>query len=292
MQHAFRSGDRDAGVAAFIDYVFNDLHGWDKMSEPARRETLRDAHEWDVMMTTGILFPDIEPPTIRKITAPVLLLSGAQSYPFLGLITEELARLLPNCESIVLPHAGHQMWYQDPDACRKDVEVFLVRIGIQSTKAKVRNVMHGIFAHACRHEWLQKNPISLVRQGAKREKAPDVLDAEELRKLLAELQNPARVLVFLTAATGLRVSEALGLKWSDVEFGTRMINLSRAVVHQHVSEMKTEVSQKPVPMAGALANALLGWSGQRLIASPKMNGKQPYWPETLLKCYVQPSPNT
>jgi len=148
----------------------------------------------NVMMTTGILFPDIEPPTIRKITAPVLLLSGAQSYPFLGLITEELARLLANCESIVLPHAGHQMWYQDPDACRKDVEVFLVRIGIQSTKAKVRNVMHGIFAHACRHEWLQKNPISLVRQGAKREKAPDVLDAEELRKLLAELQNPARVL--------------------------------------------------------------------------------------------------
>jgi len=25
-----------------------------------------------------------------------------------------------------------------------------------------------------------------------------------------------------------------------------------------------------------------------VFASPKMNGKQPYWPETLLKCYVQP----
>ena len=83
-------------------------------------------------MTTGILFPDIEPATIRKITAPVLLLSGAKSYPFLGLITEELARLLPNRESIVLPDAGHQMWYQDPDVCRKYVEAFLARIGIQS----------------------------------------------------------------------------------------------------------------------------------------------------------------
>ena len=132
MQRAFRRGDRDAGVAAFIDYVFNDPHGWDKMPEPARRETLRDAHEWDVMMTTGILFPDIEPATIRKIVAPVLLLSGAKSYPFLGLITEELARLLPNRESIVLPDARHQMWYQDPDVCRKYVEAFLARIGIQS----------------------------------------------------------------------------------------------------------------------------------------------------------------
>jgi non-heme chloroperoxidase len=130
MQQAFRRGDREAGIAIFIDYVFNDPHAWDKMPEPARQETLRDAHEWDVMMTTGVLFPDIEPLMIRKITAPVLLLSGAKSYPFLGLITEELARLLPNSKSIVLPDAGHQMWYQAPAVCREDVEAFLMRIGI------------------------------------------------------------------------------------------------------------------------------------------------------------------
>jgi integrase len=165
-----------------------------------------------------------------------------------------------------------------------------------ATKAKLRNVMHGIFAHACRYEWLHMNPISLVRQSAKREKTPDVLDAEELKKLLAELQNPARALVFLTAATGLRVSEALGLKWSDVEFGSGAINLSRAIVHQHVGGMKTEASQKPVPMDSALTTALLEWCeqtphrqpGDWVFAGPKMNGKQPYWPETLLKCYVQP----
>jgi len=138
MQQAFRRGDRDAGIAAFIDYVFNDPHAWDKMSESAREDTLRDAHEWDVMMTTGTLFPNIEPPTIRRISAPVLLLSGAKSYPFLGLITEELARLLPNREKIVLPDAGHQMWYQAPDVCRKDVEAFLARIGIQSSAGSSR----------------------------------------------------------------------------------------------------------------------------------------------------------
>jgi len=138
-----------------------------------------------------------------------------------------------------------------------------------ATKAKVRNVMHGIFAHGCRYEWLHKNPISLVRQSAKREKMPDVLDAEELKKLLAELQNPARAMVFLTAATGLRVSEALGLKWSDVDFGTGAINLGRAIVHQHIGEMKTEASQKPVPMDGALSLRSLNGVGRRLTASWK-----------------------
>jgi integrase len=62
------------------------------------------------------------------------------------------------------------------------------------------------------------------------------LEAEEVKKLLAVLQNPARALVFLTAATGLRVSEAMGLKWADVDFGNGIINLGRAVVHQHVHE--------------------------------------------------------
>lgn len=131
MRQAFAKGDRESGIGIFIDYVFNNPHVWDQMSKSARDEILRDAHEWDVMMTTGTLFPNIAPGTIRKITIPTLLLSGAKSYRFLGLITEELARLLPNREDIVLPNAGHQMWYQAPDVCRKDVEAFLTRVGIQ-----------------------------------------------------------------------------------------------------------------------------------------------------------------
>jgi integrase len=179
-----------------------------------------------------------------------------------------------------------------------EVESWLHALSLaNATKAKFRNVMHVIFAHACRHELLQKNPISLVRQSAKRKRTPDVLDAEELRKLLANLQNPARALVFLTAATGLRVSEALGLKWSDVDFGAAVINLGRAIVHQHVGEMKTEASEKPVPMDGELAVALRDWGtqtpyrqpGDWVFASPKTNGKQPYWPETPLKCFVLPA---
>ena len=127
MRRAFRGGDREGGVAVFIDYVFNNPHAWQQMNPAAREETMRDAHEWDVMMTTGTLFPEIEPQAIREIRAPVLLVSGGKSYPFLGLIMEELARLLPNHASVVFPDAGHQMWYQNADECRKDVEAFLER---------------------------------------------------------------------------------------------------------------------------------------------------------------------
>jgi pimeloyl-ACP methyl ester carboxylesterase len=130
MRDKFRRGEREAGVAVFIDYVFNDPHGWEKMTDSSREQTMRDAHEWDVMMTKGTLFPDIQPESIRGISSPTLLLSGAKSYPFLALITEELARLLPHRQNIVFPDAGHQMWYQHPDECRADVETFLDHAGI------------------------------------------------------------------------------------------------------------------------------------------------------------------
>jgi integrase len=118
---------------------------------------------------------------------------------------------------------------------------------VNATKAKIRNTMHVIFAHAGRHEWIATNPMTLVRQSSKHKKLPDVRELDELKKLLAELENPARALVFMTAATGLRVSEVLGLKWSDIDFAVGEIRLSRAAVHQHVGDMKTEAFQKPVP---------------------------------------------
>ncbi len=131
MQEAFRKGDSEGGVRVFIDYVFNDPNAWEKISPSSREQTMRDAHEWDVMMTSGTLFPVIEPQAIRKITAPVLILAGAKSYPFLGMITQELGRLLPHSETVIFPNAGHQMWYQDPEACRHDVEKFLAEHGIR-----------------------------------------------------------------------------------------------------------------------------------------------------------------
>jgi hypothetical protein len=92
--------------------------------------------------------------------------------------------------------------------------------------------MSAVFNHAMRHEWLEKNPISLVRQSAKRESIPAVLDAAEISALLTELPFPYKQMVLLAATTGLRVSELLGLKCDDINFDSREIHLSHGVVHR------------------------------------------------------------
>ncbi len=195
----------------------------------------------------------------------------------------------------ILPMWGEQSL---SDVRTVDVEAWLGTLPLANgSKAKTRNVMSAIFNHAMRYEWLTRNPIALVRQSAKRESVPDVLTALEIGALLAELEDPARTAVLLAACTGLRVSELLALKWSDVDFGKGEIRPCRAVVHQVVGQMKTEASGKPLPMDGALASALLNWRGRCpynqnadfLFGSPDMDGRQPYWPDSLLRKVVRPA---
>jgi integrase len=88
----------------------------------------------------------------------------------------------------------------------------------KGTKARIRNLMSALFHHAMRYEWIDHNPIKLVRQSAKREKLPDVLELEELHLLLGKLSLRERTLVLLDAATGLRVSKLFALRWMDVDF--------------------------------------------------------------------------
>ena len=129
MKKEFRSGEREAGVRTFVDYVFGNPHAWDNFSAASKHATMIDAHEWDVMMTTGTLFPEIDPAAIARIHVPVLIMSGGKSYPFLRLIDHELRTLIPGSEELVLPEDGHQMWYQEPVRCRRAVENFFSRSG-------------------------------------------------------------------------------------------------------------------------------------------------------------------
>jgi integrase len=134
-----------------------------------------------------------------------------------------------------------------------------------------------------RYEWIDRNPIKLVRQSAKREKVPEVLELSELQLLLSKLFVRERTLALLDAATGLRVSELLALRWSDVDFENLELRVTRSIWHQVVGNCKTEASAKPVPMDSYMAEDLLRWRRQSdyasdddyVFASETMKGSSP-----------------
>jgi integrase len=159
--------------------------------------------------------------------------------------------------------------------------------------------MSVLFNHAIRQEWLEqgRNPILLVRQSAKRQRIPAWLEPEELRALLSQLDWCFRVMVFLVAATGLRRSELLALKWCDVEFDHLQIRVQRSIYMNVLGDCRTEASKRPVPMDPILAAELWTWKQHCsynqphdwVVASPRTKGKAPYWPDILLSRVVRPA---
>jgi integrase len=178
------------------------------------------------------------------------------------------------------------------------VEAWLGKLPLANgTRAKLRNLMHALYNHAMRWEFTDRNPISLVRQSAKRQRVPEVLSVEEIGRLLAQLSDPWKTAVFLAVTTGLRISELLGLKWADCDFTAGELRLCRGIVRQRVGEMKTEASRKPLPLDAGLAEVLMRWRAvcpyrqpdDYLFGSPDKNGQQPYWPTAAMEDHIRPA---
>ena len=97
----------------------------------------------------------------------------------------------------------------------KDIKAVVVEEWLRSlplangSRAKIRNLMHAMFNHAIRWEWHDRNPISMVRQSAKRQRVPTVLNIEQIKSLLEHLRDPGKTAVLLDILTGFQCWWAL-----------------------------------------------------------------------------------
>jgi integrase len=168
-----------------------------------------------------------------------------------------------------------------------------------TTKAKIRSLFSVLFNHAIRYEWLDqgRNPITLVRQSAKRKRTPEVLEPCEIQNLLLELKSCFRLMVMLDVTTGLRRSELFALKWRDVGFSNLRLDVLRSIYLRHLGDCKTEASRKPVPLDERVAADLWVWKETSryrqpddwIFASPRSQGKYPFWPDAVLQKVVRPA---
>ena len=155
----------------------------------------------------------------------------------------------------------------------------------KSSCAKIRNLMSVLFNHACRYELFDRNPIQMVRQGAKRKKTPCVLTPAEIRVLTDGLAIRERTLALLAASTGLRQSELFGLKWSDINFTEATMNVTRSIVCGVVGPCKTESSQMPVPIHPGHTRSPGEMEGTSTLPQTKRLGfreRLPPWPPAVL----------
>lgn len=169
------------------------------------------------------------------------------------------------------------------------VELWLRKLALSpKSKTHVRALMHSLFEFAMFAGVIElgRNPISLVRNVGASHKTRHTrnLTIVEFQQLVKELREPFSTLALCCACLGLRISEALGLKWGDVDWRGSRITIQRSVVAQVVDAPKTEGSGKSIGIAGELLQCLQAWKQitefssdtDWIFASPVKLGRLPY----------------
>jgi integrase len=221
-----------------------------------------------------------------------------RAFKKLGVTTQPItAHIL---DDYLLPRWGSSFALDiEPD----DIEEWLDALELENpTKEKIRRVMNVVYRRGQKSGLLPRtgdgNPVAFVTQSSKSSYKAVIVTPEQAFRIMMELGEPYRTLVFLVAVTGLRISEALGLQWSDLDYERQMIHLRRVWVgNELVPRLKTDGSEAPVPLGELLADALQSWHRNTLYAQPedwvfpstKMKGKTPLSASIMAKDKIRPA---
>ncbi len=139
---------------------------------------------------------------------------------------------------------------------REDIQALLATQSKKYSRSALRSMRVVIsltlgWASDC--GWLEKNPctrIKLPQQTGGRQVTRTVLTPKEVMAIAAELEEPYATLVLFLATSGLRIGEAIAIKWSD--FDGNEICISRRICGGNVDSVKRESSVRRLPVDSAL----------------------------------------
>lgn len=154
----------------------------------------------------------------------------------------------------------------------RDVKRYIAAVAAEGVAANTVRLavapVKALFATAVEEGLIRSNPGAGLRiaqpvEGEPEQEAepPKALTEDELRALLADVPNESRLLVEFLAHTGLRISEALGLRWADVDLGRRRVKVSRRLYRGNVAPPKSSYGRREVPLSEGMARAL--WAARK-----------------------------
>jgi integrase len=134
-----------------------------------------------------------------------------------------------------------------------------------STRTGVLSTLSGLLRYGVKRGLIERNVVRDVdrddRPGTKRVTKPRYLDENELARLLARLGDTFRPIAATYAYAGLRASEALGLRWRDIDLDAGVLRVENQLgVDGTLQPLKTaasEASLAPIRLLPALRRELV-----------------------------------
>ena len=88
------------------------------------------------------------------------------------------------------------------------------------------------------------------------------LDSDELARFLKVCPDEWRLFFRLLAMTGIRIGEAIELRWGDVDFGAKRLRVRRRFYQGAVAPPKSDNGRRDVPLSPEVAQALWRLQGE------------------------------
>lgn len=167
-----------------------------------------------------------------------------------------------------------------------------------TTIAKIRGIMLRIYKVGILHERVTKNPVQHVATRSKSNYKAIVINPQQTLVIIKALPFILHSTLVLTcAATALRASEILSLRWADILWNESRIRVSKRWAKGEDGETKTEASDGYVPLHPLLAENLRQWRQQTPYAketdfvfpSMKAKGKLPLYSSTFVADHLRPA---
>lgn len=136
------------------------------------------------------------------------------------------------------------------------------------------SVISRIFKYATSIDIIKSNPLDKIIKPKNRplkvkENYYTKQELTDFLKVCKENCKPVEYTFYhLLAFTGLRIGEAIGLMWSDVDFENKRLNISRTAVkigkEQTVQDPKTKRSKRVITLDDETLNVLKLWKRQQI----------------------------
>jgi integrase len=178
-----------------------------------------------------------------------------------GLSENTRAAYRRSIERYAIPFLGH---YRLSDIDPPDVREFVRHLESKRLKSgSVRKNLapvKALFATAYEDGAIRSNPTQGLRVStpeAEQDRQAKAMTREELGLVLAAVSDDWRPFFTFLAQTGVRISEAIGLLWSDMDLGTApCVRIERQNYRGEVKRLKSAHSRRTIPLSAGMATAL------------------------------------
>ena len=238
------------GKIVYRTYIIDELTGKRKLIERTKKEALENAiiqcytvrNTFEIVLKEWLYFykSSVKPTTFSRVNTDVNRFFINNTVPFYNTEISKIKRI----------------------TLREFINENIVKFSLKEQGLKnFKSILNGVFNYAIDKELLTDNPMlnlktstSNVKSKTKKSKTESVWINSEKELLLNSIwenknnwKESTDLLLLLYFQTGLRVSEMVALKWSDISFKNKTLHIQRQeIIVDKWNEDLTEKTEKSV----------------------------------------------